>query len=526
MKKTIVPTFFCLFCFLLTGISVGISAETEHNSGKPGYAIVVSETTGSRADWAQVVSALKQKWDDQYQVQTFYWKSDLTETLESLQSFRPRYICFVARPEESVRAFVVTVHQMTRQIDDDPYTDAIWGILTGFEAQDAERIVGAPALTVSRAAGGTSIPLELFESGIWYDEGVQGHFVEKKPGQKPQERNDGPADTTCALVQAIDSAQLVVSSGHATERDWQLGYAYRNGYLTCKNGNLFGVTTRRETVPVESKQSKVWLASGNCLIGHVRDLDCMALAMIHSANVDTMVGYTVPTWFGYMGWGILDYYLEQPGRFTAAEAFFANNQALTWNLEQRVPGLSAAINQPPTKPKSDTSEPGSANAEPGSESAKESEPISESLKQRLQEQLKQNGQFLRGLIFDQNVVALYGDPAWQNALAKQESGWEQKLEFDFDRTNGDTVWTLTITPQKGEKSFSVINGNGSERNGRPIFAFLPRRIDVSTIKIESGAALQPTITDDFILVPQTESLKNSSSAVLRFSAKAQDNGAR
>ena len=63
------------------------------------------------------------------------------------------------------------------------------------------------------------------------------------------------------------------------------------------------------------------------------------------------------TWFGYGGWGCLDYFVEQPGRYTFAEAFFANHHALIHSIE------SKSGNQ-------------------------------------------------RGLQFDKNVVVLYGDPAW------------------------------------------------------------------------------------------------------------------
>lgn len=482
-------------CLIFSCFCVANAAPAGENA--PGYAIVVSKLTNEDASWSKVVSALENQWQSRYQVKKFVWTDNIYDSLTELRSFQPRYVCFVAQSEETNRDFVVSAHRMTRRLDDDPYTDAVWGILTGYEASDALRIIQAPALTVSRAAGGTSIPLEYFDSGIWYDESVQGHFMEKQSGQAPQDRRDGPKDTTRAIAKAIDSAQLVISSGHATEKDWQLGYAYRNGYFTSKGGALIGVEVNKETFPVESKKSKIWLASGNCLIGHVRDRDCMALAMIHSANVDSMVGYIVPTWFGYMGWGIQDYYLEQPGRFTLAEAFFANNQALTWNLEQQVPGLSNNINPLP-----------------GSEAQKSKDEVNlpDDVATKLKEALKRDGQFMRGLIFDQNVVALYGDPAWQNALAVQSSGWDQKLESS--RQANETRWTLTITPLKGDKSFSVVNGNGSQRGGRPIFALLPQKTGKATL--ESGAEYNPLITDDFILVPQSAALKFDAPNVIRF----------
>ena len=86
----------------------------------------------------------------------------------------------------------------------------------------------------------------------------------------------------------------------------------------------------------------------------------MALAWMNDVSVMQMIGYTKPTWFGYQGWGVLDYYVEQPGRYTLTEAFFANNHALIHRL-----GDSAT-------PSRD----------------------------------------IRGLKFDRDVVAFYGDPKW------------------------------------------------------------------------------------------------------------------
>ena len=66
--------------------------------------------------------------------------------------------------------------------------------------------------------------------------------------------------------------------------------------------------------------------------------NCMALAYMNCAGVNQMIGYTVPSWYGYAGWGMLDYFVEQPGRFTLAEAFFANQQALIASAGDLFPG--------------------------------------------------------------------------------------------------------------------------------------------------------------------------------------------
>ncbi len=175
-------------------------------------------------------------------------------------------------------------------------------------------------------------------------------------------------------------------------------------------------------------------------MGHIDGPDAMALAWLHSAGVRQMVGYTVPIWFGYAGWGCLDYFVEQPGRYSLVEAFFANQRALIDSLEHGV----------------------------GNE---------------------------RGLRFDKNAVAFYGDPGWEARMADGPRAFELTLAVD------DDLHTLTVTPNRGEESFAPICTNGSQRGGRPFVYMLPRRIDAGGVQLVEGADLEPVIADDFILVP-------------------------
>ena len=142
-------------------------------------------------------------------------------------------------------------------------------------------------------------------------------MVRKKVGET-QAQEKGPADTTKALADTLADykADLFVTSGHATERNWQIGFSYRNGYFTSKSGQLYGVDTEKKKFKINSTNPKVYMAVGNCLMGHVDGPDAMALAFMKSARVNQMVGYTVLTWYGYGGWGCLDYFVEQPGRYS------------------------------------------------------------------------------------------------------------------------------------------------------------------------------------------------------------------
>ena len=421
------------------------------------YAVVVSQATQADKDWAPVVGALMKKHD----AKVITYGGDVAGALGTLRGAFPRYTCFVATPKEATGAYVAEVHQLTRKLDADPYTDTFWGILTGYNAANALAIAKhSKPLTVRKVASGTEIALECVTEGLWYDELVKNKHVRKRPGGKA-ELLRGPDDTTEAFTKVLTDYQpdLFITSGHATEAGWQIGFRYRNGFLKSKGGQMFGENTRRERFEIKSPNPKVYLPIGNCLMGNINGPDAMALAWMNDVAVMQMLGYTKPTWFGYQGWGVLDYYVEQPGRYTLTEAFFANNHALIHRLRDSA------------TPQRD----------------------------------------LRGLAFDRDVVAFYGDPKWSAKMAEGKRAYGQKLT-----RSGDT-YTFTITPKQGAKSFETVNNNGSQRGGRPIVAFLPNR--VTDVQIIKGGQLSPEITDDFILVPRPKQHDGKSPLVVTFKAK-------
>jgi len=449
-------------------VAVLVATTSTPCLAKESYAIVVSSGTLADAAWKAVTVALEAKHAEKHDVSVVTWEKSVEETLPRLTEVFPRCVCFVATPEEAGREFVAQVHRLTRALDEDPYTDALWGILTGYDA-DAAMVIAKEAkpLTVHRVASGTELAMEMVEAGVWYCELNQNRMVRKQPGEAAEELR-GPDDTTKALVDAlnVEKAQLMVTSGHATERDWQIGFRYRNGTFRCKDGRLFGLDTQGNQHPVEAPEAKVYLPIGNCLMGHIDSRDAMALAWMNSAGVRQMIGYTVPTWFGYGGWGCLDYFVEQPGRYTFTEAFFANHHALIHRLEMEF------------------------TAEDGS--------------------MRTSGAG-RGMLFDRDVVAIYGDPAWEARMAPADLAWDQEL------TVADDVYRLTVTPRRGSQTFEPINTNGSQRGWRPVVAYLPHR--VKNVRVVEGADLKPRITDNFVLVPNPRQCDPDRKYVVEFQAE-------
>ena len=449
------------------------------------FAIVVSRTTGEQSDWKPVVEALAAKYPSATIVT---WDKTVEQALPALREWHPRYTCFVARPDEAGRQFVADVHCLTRRYDDDPYCDTLWGILTGYDAANALSIATHnEPLTVSNVSSGTEVALEMCDRGVWYDELVKHKKVSKQADGNVRQES-GPADTTRSLAATLtdEPADLFVTSGHATERDWQIGYRYRNGSFRSEGGQMYGVPSDGPRFRIHSTHPRVYLPIGNCLMGHIDGPNAMALAWMNDVGVHQMIGYTVLTWYGYGGWGVLDYFVEQPGRYSLCEAFHVNHHALIHRLDTYYDQIVAT------------------ELTPGSRTIPAASP------NQAGTELGLTAFDSRGLLWDRDTVAFYGDPAWQARMAPKASAYDQQLAID-----GDT-YTLTITPKRGERSFHPVNTNGAQRGWRPIVQLLDHRIE--GVKLIAGEELTPVVADDFILIPNPRSVEPSKSYVLQFTA--------
>ena len=414
---------------------------TPCHAARGNYAVLASEETATNEAWSSVIKALHAKHSD-LDPFVLTWRESPNETLPSLRKAIPKYCCFVVQPHEATREFVALIHSLCRRFDSDEYGDTLWGILTGFDAENALDIAQtADPLIVRKVTSGTEIAMDRVVEGEWYCELKKNLMVRKKFGGTAKQMR-APDDTTAALAERLSSGEtdLFVTSGHATERDWQIGYAFKNGHFRSGMGKLWGVDTKNKTHPIQSDNPKVWLPVGNCLAGHIDGRDALALAFMNAAGVRQMIGYTVPTWFGYAGWGVLDYFVEQPGRFSLCEAFHANNIALMHRL-----GSDPSVAEK------------------------------------------------RGLAFDRDVLAFYGDPAWEARMAPGKLQFEQTFSTNHER------YSLSVRPLAGATSFAPVSTNGSQRGQRPIIQFFPKRL--TNIQIISGDIWKPVITDSFIVVP-------------------------
>ena len=376
------------------------------------YAIVCSEKTHHL--WPGALSKLKEKYEAKWpgRVHTILY-GDTTASvpirscLKELSDVRPHFSCFLTHHSECSKDFVQQVNRLTRELDSShPYTDTIWGILTGLTEDDVLSALDQDPLSIGRVVANCPVDLEKFRTGVWFSEFEKGASYSKISRQSLPAKKECPADTTELIVQEISEERkpsdesnptekgvdMIISSGHATEKDWNIAYCFKGGKFLCKQGQLYGSMLTGNRIDVHrSKSPKILSAAGNCLMGHISDEHCMALGWMHSANVVQMIGYVEPTWFGYGGWGVHKYFVNNPGSMSFAEAFFANQQSLLHELHSKYSHYVGATMEDHR----------SVYDRCFNTAASAQDDISRDCS---------------GLIYDRDNVAFYGDPAWRAQL--------------------------------------------------------------------------------------------------------------
>ncbi len=412
------------------------------------YAVVVSNKLYEKEDdgaakWPDVIDKLKKKY--KATVFRFEGSPDSDGSLrKELARYQPYYVCFVSRPEHCGRNFVQSAIKLMHSLDDDPYDDAIWAILTGYTADDALEIVKSKPLTVkchlSHVGGGW---LEWFESGVSFNEGAQFDKRVKKKGKAP-EKVEGPADTTEQWVKEVNGnkVDIVSSSGHATERDWQMGYKYRSGRIVpAGKGSLAGVASDGKRHDIKTSNPKIYFSPGNCLIAHIPSnlKDCMCLSWIHNGcrqffgHVDLQTRWCA-------AWGIATYFFSLQDAYTFSEAVYVNRVASRYVADTYQKG--------------------------------------------------QEKQYHDRCL---NITVLYGDPAWSARMKRSTDPLYEVGQKTAKTEDGGLRITITVS-FKRDCTFN-------ERYVKPPVALLSQPI--SNWKVEKSDAKATVVCDNFIMLDLT-----------------------
>ena len=205
--------------------------------------------------------------------------------------------------------------------------------------------------------------------------------------------------------------------------------------------------------------------------------DSLAMAWLTHCGVHQLVGYTVPTWVGRMGWGTNFRWQESGGQISLAEAFVLTNQYIINELVTKCPALA-------------TLEPDAATIEQLLEMAqtgKVRQPtagmtaiISTLGALRDDQKLRKD---LLGLIHDRDTVAFYGDPAWSARFDRTKHGETVTWSWSQDEQQRDV---LTLISDKGWKPTEGLA------------LFLPRHMTNAMVSASDG--LNVTLADDFLMI--------------------------
>ena len=415
---------------ILTLIAVIFNIGCNKNTLENNYLVLASEDVMANEAWQQVAQSIATKHNAE--VETFAEMP--REALTALRDINPRYVAIVDMPENIGRDYVIDLHMMCREVDDDIYGDFMWGIITGYDATAAMRMVeNSTEPLLIKDAVATIMELnsaKWFDNYAWVDDHTRGLWGYKN-GRKSKIITDTIAgeqvlDKFKELYEAYDP-DLIVTAAHATQKNLEMPYSL--GHIKPREGKLYtqNIFTGEEKDIVESGKRRVYTAVGNCLIGDMNNTkESMAAAWMNGANATTMIGYVVTTWHGRSGWGALKYWVTNPERYTLAKATYINQQDFLHQQNEWYPEL--------------LNERYSFGDKFWEELTTAANRLSEVLGREIDMYNAEDWDMM-GFWHDRDVLAYYGDPMWKINLQSVEG------ENDYtvtSRVSGDKC-IVTIT---------------------------------------------------------------------------------
>lgn len=451
----------------------------------PDYVVIKSHAVSEDKAWADVAEALRQK----HSAAVVEYQSSPCELLDTLRALNPRYVAIVEKPEFIGRDYVINFHHTSRDMDEDIYADFMWGIITGYDATAAMRMVdnSTEPLLVKDAVA-TIMELnsaKWFDNYAWVDDHTKGLWGMKR-GRDAEIMTDTIAPEQVLRkftdLYAEFNPDLVVTAAHATQRNLEMPYSLGN--LKPRDGKLYAEDrfTKEEWDLQNSGKRKVYAAVGNCLIGDMNNTrESMAAAWLNDANAATMLGYVVTTWHGRNGWGALKYWVTNPSRYTLAEATYLNQQDLLHQHNAWTPQL--------------TEERYSFEDKFWDELTKAATRLSEVVGHDIDFDNAQDWDML-GFWHDRDVVVYYGDPKWQVNL--QSVAGDEDYTVESAMRDGKYVVTVTTGPDFNLEKMRGDKFKQEHVLDLPFSYLFPERL--SSPRLAEGQEWDVALDENFVLV--------------------------
>ncbi len=283
------------------------AAAAAAEAKKPRFAVVATAETLAREAWKAAAEALLAKHADEAAGEIIAVDT-LGGVADALKKSRPRYVAFLLRADEFGSKELLALKKTMREIDSDPYDDAIWGIVTGLDAATAlriasssepkriENILATTGVDADIVPGRVCVLSDAFPKGEWWMKGADGAIV----------RNSATGSLHGIFADAwreLDPDFLLTSS-HATESNLEMPFSHGN--IIVKDGAFAGTVkpgSEEGLVRLGApEREKVWLAAGNCLIANHTNNTDMVMTALSFGKVNQFVGYIKKTWYGFAGW--------------------------------------------------------------------------------------------------------------------------------------------------------------------------------------------------------------------------------
>lgn len=476
MKKRIV---FCITALLLLLSGVSLKAGQRVKVLPETYAILVREGLLIHDPrWKSVIDTLTVRHAGAT-VLTF--KKDAAECKTALRAIRPRYVALVESPQHIGPETVIGMNMLSRAMDDDPYQDFMWGMITGYTAQTAMRMVrDAAAPIVLKTLVSTITELQ---SGKWFDQmvDIQDHgdqagdiWIKQKGDSQPQKKHIAPNFELLHhfhdAVRALEP-DLIVTASHATQKNLEMPFSLGN--IKAVSGMLYTdfPSGAKSLFDGEKNQCrKVYLPIGNCLIGDMNHTpNSMACGWLTSGGVSCMIGYIVPTWYGRAGWGGLKYMLFNPGRLACQQAFMLNEQEILHKLHKELPILQ---DKPMT--------------------VKMAANIEQEMRQMLGDNTRLDVHQV-GYYHDRDVLAFYGDPAWDVRLKDIPEYNDYTITYKYGKKDVEII--IKTAPNYDPRNHQGQSWKAEHVGDLPLACYFPKRIDHPKLTLQP----REVKTEDYIL---------------------------
>ena len=491
MKNYLLSLFAILFLMSCSG-------RIEHD-----YVILAPESMKTDSLWEEAVEKLRARHD----AIVLRFDSLPVEAEARLKEIYPRYVAIVDKPENIGRDYVIALNRMSRRMDNDPFADFLWGIITGYDGDAVNRMIDDSAEPMVIRTGVASIKelekAKWFDSYAFVDDHQVGMCGEKKTGEdsltyrrieytadmsganpsirKFVEQNFGKnvPDVLRQFLEFYESSDpdLVVTASHATENNLEMPGSVGN--IRCRDGRLYVDYPGEQRFIRDRDDRMVYLPIGNCLIGNVNNTrNSMAIAWMNSQKAATFVGYTVTTWYGRNGWGGLKYLITNPGRYSVPEAFYMNQQDMMAQIREwggdtlTVAPFDYDIDYFNILP-------------------------SELLKMTGKKVDDFNEIFFgMGFWHDRDVLAYYGDPKWN--VRMQEIPGETDFKVTSEVRNGKCIITVVTS-----ENFSAgrMAGDGFKEEhvlDLPFSYFFPERL--KNPRLPEGEERHIVVDENFLLM--------------------------